>query len=796
MDDIIQDLHFGFRVLQKRPVFASAAILTLAIGVGMTTTMFTLVDAVVLRPLAGTKADGMVYLSLKTADGEIETSPTPELLRLVRDHASSFSRVEAFADRDYAVEVDGEPLRVKGAMASTGFFSFLGIRPRLGRTFLPHDERGSTAPVVVLSHSFWQDRFAGSRGVLGRAIVIEGQTHQIVGVLPRDFRLDTLEEVLLWVPEGSAGELLTEGVPVEGALATLSPEVTVQAAESELAAIIRNNPLNRRADLDWVGDVRTPEELVDPSLKRALFLLQGGAILVLLVACGNLANLLLAQGEARARELAIRSSLGASRGRLTRQLLAETAILVALGGSGGILLTLWALTSLPLFLPPGYAGFALNGTVIVFATGASLLAILAAGLTPALMGSKRNLVEVIKGADVIGGGLPTKMRARRALVTAEVAMAFVLLASAGLLVKSLTGLMTRDLGFAREDLLTVRFELPEKAYEDEAVRMAFYLGLRDSLSASIPAQLGSATVANGLVENLSAVASPLVPEGTPEEDQENQIILTWKVAPDYFDVLDLPLIRGRGFREEDDERVVIINDEIARASFPGKDPVGRQIKLNGSWNRIIGVAASINLPALAQSRLRKLQLFVPFQHDVGTGYTIIARSGPDRAALIERIKEAVWVLDRSIPIMDVSLVEDALAQSLSQERSNAFLMLLFALTALTLGAVGIYGVMAYSVSRRIREMGIRLALGASRRGVVVRVVARGMRTVLAGMLVGGVGSLALGSLLAGFLVEVDPRDPAVFLLAALVTTMVALLATWLPARRAAGASPSDTLRAE
>jgi putative ABC transport system permease protein len=271
------------------------------------------------------------------------------------------------------------------------------------------------------------------------------------------------------------------------------------------------------------------------------------------------------------------------------------------------------------------------------------------------------------------------------------------------------------------------------------------------------------------------------------------------VAPDYFHTLDLPLIRGPGFQDgggSGGEKVVIINDEIARACFPGEDPVGRQIKLNGSWHRIVGVAASIHLPALAQSRLRRFQVFFPFPQNVGAGYTIIARTGVDRAALIERIKEAVWALDRSIPITGVSLVEDALAQSLSQERSNAFLMLLFALTALTLGAVGIYGVVAYSVSRRFREMGIRLALGASASGLVGRVVVGGMGTVLAGILVGAVGSFALGSTLAGFLVEVDPRDPAIFLLVALVTTVVALLATWLPARRAAGASPSDILRAE
>ncbi|MFC1661866.1 ABC transporter permease, partial [Gemmatimonadota bacterium] len=441
LEDLGRDLRFGLRGLRRRPVFALAAILTLSVGIGMTTTMFTLVDAVLLRPLPGSNARGMVYLELETDDGRASTSPTPQLLRLVRDHASSFSRIEAYTTEDFTLMAHGEPLRGRGARASVGFFSFLGVRPGLGRGFLPQDGLGTDNPVVILSHTFWVDRFGESREALGRTLGINGRTHEIIGVLPRDFRVDTPAEALVWIPEGAAGELLAEGVPVEGALAKLRDGVSLDAARAELDAIVQNNPLDRLANLGWVGKVHTPADFVDPSLKRAILLLQAGAVLVLLIACGNLANLLLAQGETRAREFALRASLGAGRGRLVRQLLAESSVLGIVGGGGGILLTTWALDSLPLFLPPGYAGFALNRGVFLFAIGISLICVVAAGLLPALKGSKRNLGEVIKGSTSFAKGLLIRGGLRPILVSGEVAMAFVLLISAALLLKSFAGLM-------------------------------------------------------------------------------------------------------------------------------------------------------------------------------------------------------------------------------------------------------------------------------------------------------------------------------------------------------------------
>ncbi len=799
LDGLLRDVRFGFRGLRRRPVFAVAAVLTLMVGSGMTTTMFTLVDAVLLRPLPGSNAQGMVYLQLESTDGRMWRSPSPELLRLIRDHASSFSRVEAYSTGNYAVSVEGEPLRVYGAQASVGFFSFLGVRTQLGRGFRPGDDKGAGTPVVVLSHTFWAERFGGSPGAPGRTMIIQGRTHEIVGVLPLDFRVDTPREAQFWIPEGAAGELFAEGAPLEGALASLAPGVTIEQARAELDALVRNNPLDRRADTEWKGRVNRPADLIDPALRRALLILQAGAVLVLLIASLNLTNLLLAQGEGRARELALRASLGAGRGRLVRQLLTECAVLGALGGAGGVLLTLWALDALPLFLPPGYAGFSINGPVLLASLAVSMTAILLAGLFPALTGSTRSLAAVLKGRARRRRGFLPSLPFRQALVSVEVAMAFVLLVSAGLLLKSFAGLAAADVGFPRENLLTLRVELAEEEYADAEAQLLFLDRLREEMARAVPPELGEATLASGLIENLSAAIDPLVPEGAAVEEAEPEVFLTWGVTPDYFQVVGLPVTEGRGFLEgegEEGEKVVILSQGVARRYFPEQEAAGRRLRLDQEWYRVVGVARAVNLPSLARSHFRDLQLFFPFAQDPGDGLTVIARLRGDGRAGVDLLKDAVWEVDPTLPIMDVSLVEDALMESLTQERSNALLMVLFALTALVLGGVGIYGVVAYSVGRQIREIGIRLALGATQGGEVGRVVARGMGTVLASLVLGGVGVWAVGTVISDLLVEVSPRDPLVLGLGISVVAGVAFLATWLPARRAAGAGPVESLRGE
>jgi len=606
-------------------------------------------------------------------------------------------------------------------------------------------------------------------------------------------------EALFWVPEGAAGDLFAEGVPLEGALAALAEGVSLEVARAELDAIVQNNPLARRADMGWVGKVHAPRDLIDPSLKTALLLLQAGAILVLLIACGNLTNLLLAQGETRARELALRASLGAGRGRLVRQLLVECAVLGALGGIGGILLTVWALDALPLFLPPGYAGFSMNGWVLLFSIGISLTGILVAGLLPALKGSRRNLSEVIKGAVGRQGGRFRRVGVRQLLVTVEVAGGFVLLVSAALLLKSFSGLMTGDVGFPRQALLSLRLDLPEETYGDDEARLAFLSQLRDEIRVGLPHQLGSATVATGLVEGLAAAIGPVVPEGAVGGEEEDELLITWGVAPDYFEVVGVPLAEGRGFMEGEGlegEEVVIINEVMANKYFADQEVVGRRLRVDDDWYRIVGVAGSVKLPAFAQSSFGDLQLFFPLQQDISGGLTVLARTQGDLGAAVDRLKEAVWKVDPSLPILGVSMVEDALAESLTQERSNTILMILFAITALTLGAVGIYGVVAYSVGQQIREIGIRIALGATQGGEAARVVWGGMKTVVLGLILGILGFFALSSALSGLLYEVSSRDPLVLLLGASAVAGVSLLSTWLPARRAAGSGPLHSLKGE
>jgi predicted permease len=798
IEDLMRDLRFGARNLRRRPAFAVAAVVTLSVGIGMTTTMFALVDSVLLRPLPGSNAEGIVYLELRNDDGGITASPTPQFLRMLRENASSFSRIEAYTTEEFAVTVGGEPVRARGAHVSAGFFSFLGVTPVLGRSFLSEDATGTASPVVLLSHSLWVQRFGRSRGVLGRTLGVNGRAYEIVGVLPRDFRVDSREQALLWIPEATGDDLLAEGTPVDGAMARLAAGVSPEAAQAELDALVRNNPLSRLGGMEWHGKVQAPAGLTDPSLRRAILLLQAAAILVLLIGCGNLVNLLLAQGEGRARELALRASLGAGRGRLLRQLLAESLLLGVSGGAGGLLLTLWTVGVLPSFLPPVYPGVAAHSHVFLFAAAATLFSVSAVGLLPALKGSDRRLGGALRG-EVGRKGFLRRGGTRQLLVTVEVAMTVLLLISAGLLIKSFTRLTRMDTGFDRRDLLTVRVELPQETYEDDASRLAFFDRLQDGLRHGLPDQLGSPTVASGLVQDLGAAFSALAAEGAEGEEEAPHVVITWAVAPGYFKVLGVPILGGRGFTDDDTpggEKVVVVNQTVAGRYFPGRDPVGQRIRMDDTWYRVLGVAGSIRLPDLAQNGVGDLQLFFPLRQNPRRGLTIITRVRGGRSATIEALKGIVWKIDRSVPIQTVARVDDLLAESVAQPRSNALLMVLFGTTALALGAVGVYGVVAYSVNRRIREMGIRLALGASSKEVVARVILDSMKTVGTGVALGVGGMLASGAALSRLLYQVNPRDPWVFLLVLSVTVAVSVLSSWLPTRRVAGSAPLEALRSE
>jgi predicted permease len=800
VETFLGDARFGLRYLKKRPVFAVASILTLSLGIGMTTTMFTLVDSIILTPLPGSNTENVVYLERESESGEFTASPSPQLLRLIRDHASCFSRVEQYSREEFNVLIAGEPLRVSGSRASAGLFTFLGVQAARGRVFHRGDGKAGSMPTVVIDHSLWVDHFGQDPRVVGQTMTIADQVHEVIGVLEPEFRIDCRSEILFWIPAGIGGAVPTDGAPVEGALARLTPGVNVEAAQAELNAIIQNNPLDQVASMNLLGKVRTPEELMDPTLIRVILILQVAAVLVLLIGCGNLTNLLLAQGETRARELALRASLGARRTRLMRQLVVENLGLGLLGGIGGLLLTTWFLHVLPLFLPPGFSGYAVNRQSLLFATALSLLSILVVGVLPAWKGSRRNLNEIIKGDSPALDGAFRSVGTREVLVATEVAMAFVLLFAAGLLLKSFTSLSGMNLGFDRDDLVTFRLDLPESLYKGPEEQLAFYARLRERLAYALPPEIGSTTVSTGLVENLEAMIAPLAPEGeAPAPREQSKILLTRAVSPGHFAFLGIPILHGREFDEDDgqgEEKLIIINDRTAQQVFPGIDPTGRQLAIREDWYRVVGVSGSVNLPGLAQNNLSEHQVYYPFRQSVGSGLTVIARVRRNQDVAIDLIRQAIHEIDPALPIMGIAEVRDLVSNSLRQERSNSFLMTLFAASALALGVIGIYGVVAYSVSQRIREMGIRLVVGATHGQIVGEIVKGGMKTVLAGVLLGTLGALTLGSSLNRFLYEVNPRDVQVYILVSAGIAAMACIAAWLPARRVAGAEPLESLRSD
>ncbi|MCK5653004.1 MAG: ABC transporter permease, partial [Gemmatimonadetes bacterium] len=664
LETLARDLRCGLRTLGKRRAFAVAAIVTLGVGIGMTTTMFSVVSSVILRPLPVQNADGLVYLRRYSREVGMSAEPNPQMVQLIREEASSFNRVETLAVTELDLVGDGEPLRVGGVQVSGGFFSFLGVNPALGRIILPGDDAEGSPAVAVLSHRFWVDRFGEDPGVLGRSLRTDDQAYRIVGVLPPEFRLASYLNLPVWIPHTPAVGSQSAGTPVE-VLARLADGVSAEAAQAELDAILRRTPLEDAEGLIWEGRVETPRDRIDDNLRTAVLVLQIAAGLVLLIGCGNLANLLLALGEARTRELALRSALGAGRGRLVRQLLVESSLLGILGGGLGLLLTVWSLGVLPSLLPQDLGHLRIDAGVLAFALGVSLLSVLGFGLLPALRGSPHNLAESIKGGRAREAEKGSRFGVRGILVGAEVAMAVVLLLAAGLLAKSFLGLSALDTGFDRTEIVSVSFQLRGDRYADPEVQTPFYADLFGRIQTRFVSQGVPATIASNFISDLAAIYEAPMPEGMESSAEETpRLILTRAVAPDFFRTLGVPLHQGRGFLPGDDaeaEQVVVVNDGLARRYFQGQDPVGSRLRLGEEWYRVVGVAETLRLPALESYGLSELQVYYPFAQSPGVGMTVLTRVAGDRSSTIQLLKEEIWSIDPSIPISRVATADELLA---------------------------------------------------------------------------------------------------------------------------------------
>ncbi|MBV9772848.1 MAG: ABC transporter permease [Gemmatimonadetes bacterium] len=803
MDTLLQDLRYGLRALLRSPGFAVVAILTMALGIGASTAIFGVVDAVLLRPLPFPEPERLVRIrGVGESGGEGNVSvPNFEDWR-----AMSRSFEEMGIGTQWPVNLTGDsPERVGGAVVSSGFFRTLGVRPALGRTFLPGEDRVGGPRVVVLAHDLWRRRFGGDPGVLGRTLQLDGEGFTVVGVMPADFHPPFQErETALWKPigfrmtAGSADERSSAYFQVVG---RLRPGVTPEQAREEMRAVARR--LEERypqADRGLSARVQPLHEAVAGDLRPALLVLLAAVGCVLLIACANVASLLLARVAARRREMAVRGALGATRVRIARQLLTEALLLSLLAGALGVLLSVWGsqlLVALSPFDLPGLVDVGTDWRVLAFALAASLGTGVLFGMIPAVHASRADLHGAIKeGARGSSGG--RHVTARALLVVSEVALALVLLCGAGLLLRSFALLRRVDPGFDPAHVLAVDLVLPQSRYTTSEAQAALYRRVLDNLRA-IPG-VASAGATTTLPLSGDQLSSGFIVEGreTPAPGASHEAGLDM-VSPDYFRTLGIALRRGRAFTDRDGAKapsVVVVNETLARRYFPGTDPVGERIRLDGSDqpSEIVGVAADVRHRALGTEA--PPTVYVPFEQSALPFATLVVRTAADPEAFAGAARRAVLAADPHQPVSRVRSMSQVLAGSVAEQRFNLLLLGAFAAAAMTLAAIGLYGVMAYSVAQRSREIGIRMALGAAPRDAVRLVVGEGIRLALAGGVLGLVAAAAATRLLASLLYRVTPGDPWTFAAVVALLGGTALLASYLPARRATRVDPMVSLRSE
>jgi putative ABC transport system permease protein len=790
MGTLWQDIKYGARMLWQNRTVTLIAVLALALGIGANTTIFTVVNAVLLRPLPYPDPDTLVMVwGTHPQIGREEMSP-PDFVD-VREQQQSFSRLAGGLLRTFNLTGDGEPEQMIGAMATADLFSVLGLEPLAGRSFTADEDRPGGPNVVVLGYGNWQRRFGGSADVLGRVISLNGEPYEIVGVAPPALVFPTDAE--LYVPLALDATGFSRRANSLAVLGRLKPGVTLAQARADLHGIMeRLEQEYPQSNTGWRAEpVRLHEQLVG-DVRTPLLVLLGAVGFVLLIACANVANLLLARASSRQREMAIRSALGAGRWRLARLLLTESVVLAVLAGGAGLLLAAWGTELLVGAAPaqiPRLAGVGMDPTVLLFTLLLSVATGLVFGAVPAISGSRINLADALRagGRGTTGG----RHRLRKLLVVSEVALSLVLLAGAGLLIRSLYGLLYSDPGFDSSNLLTMRVVLPRSQYPTPAHWSEFHQQAAARMHA-LPGVVSTTTVTPMPLSGGVRYSSFAV-EGRPPVDPGTvQDASTLFVGEGFLQTLRIPLLAGRGFDDFDrGARSVLINQTMARRYFAGEEPVGRRLTFGNpadpetDWWTIVGVVADMRHEPVESSVYPAIYRFQP---TLGTNLVVRTEGRP--LALVGPVRGVFRSLDPELPITSVRTMEEALAAALGDRRFAMWLLAIFAGLALLLASIGIYGVMSYSVTERTQEIGIRLALGADRGGILRLVIGQGMALAAVGLVLG------IGAGLAGMLHGVSPSDPLIYISVAGLLAAVALAACWLPARRATRVDPVVALRHE
>jgi putative ABC transport system permease protein len=805
MWNVIQDVRFAARMLRRYPGFTVVAVLALALGIGANTAVFAVVNGVLLRPLPFPEADRLFLVSYLPPPGgpfQFEPSLSDRHYLEFRGHDKLFEQLAAFSARPVSLTGAGEPVRLPAARVTSDFLSALRVNPAIGRAFLNEEADPGRDHVVLLGDRLWRDRFNADRHVVGQSISLDGVSHLVVGVMPPGFAFPSKAD--LWTPMAIRTNPHNSFMfPVVG---RLKPGVSREQAQAELVSIaggLPRDPRDKRREM--VAQILPLKELVVGDIRKSLMIFLGAVAFVLLIACANVANLLLMRAASRQQEIAVRAALGASRRRLILQLLTESLMVSLAGGAAGMLLAIWGVPILLALAPAGQIprvqDIRIDGGVLAFTLGLSLLTGLVFGLAPAFQAARRGLHAAMGE----GGRTSTARREgiRGVLVVAEVALALVLLTGAGLMLKSFLRMRAVDPGFRPENVLTMTVDLPDSVYRNASDLKAFHQSTLEKLS-RVPGVLRAGAVnwlplagALTMGDFHRADGRPLPPEYMVDKPG---------VSPGYFQTMGIRSLSGRDFSERDTATapgVAIVSSSVARDLWPGENPVGQRITLEDNpkpqdWLTIVGVVEDVRQQSLKKKPA--VTIYQPLPQVTRPFFlshmTFAVRTASDPVRVASAMRSVLHEVDRDQPVQKIATMEELVAATTAEPLFQARLLGGFSIIALLLSAIGIYGVLAYSVTERTHEIGIRMALGAGRRDVLRMVLSRTMMLAAAGVALGTVGALAVTRVLAKVLFEVKPTDPATFIAVAVTLAAVALLAGFIPARRASGVEPLVALRYE
>jgi putative ABC transport system permease protein len=794
LETVWQDLCYGARMLLKNPGFAVVAVITLALGIGANTAIFSVINTVLLRPLPYEDPDRLLYIGTAVQQGAPEGCSLPDFTDW-REQSRSFERMAASTPRAFNFTGAGDAERLNGQAVTSDFFPALSNRLAFGRSFLPEEDRPGASGVVILSYGLWQRQFGSNPDAVGQSVMLDGQTHTVVGIAAPDLWLPS--EADLWVPlamDPGQARRRNNSFFVVG---RLKPGVSLDQARAEMASIsARLGQQYPQTNREWRARLAPLHDLLAGNSRQMLLVLLAAVGLILLIACANVANLLLARGAARGREIAVRSAFGAGRGRLVRQLLTESILLALLGGAVGVIIAILGIDALVGFganVIPRSSEIGVDARVLGFTVLLSMLTGVLFGLAPALQISRRNLNDALKE----GGRAWTMSRGRRlrpALVVAEVAICLTLLIGVTLLVRTLYGVLNVDAGFNRENLLTMQISLPRMKYGSDQQVAAFYQRLLEGVRGA-PGVV-SATAVSPLP--LSGMGSFLAFGIAGRSDGGDANVLS--VGDRYIETIGIPLLLGRPLTEQDGQggqKAALINQSFARRYFDGQNPIGHLVTFDGpqttraSWITIVGVVADTKHYAVDTAVYPAIYIARPVH-----SMTLVARARDNSLSLVSAVRAEVRKLDRDLPVHNVQTMDQALRAWMGHARFTVFLLLIFAAVALALAAVGLYSVMSYAVSQRTREIGVRMALGARRKDVMMMVIGQAIKLAGAGILIGLGGALALTRLMKTMVFGVSVTDPLTYVTIVSLLTLVAPLACWIPARRATRVDPMVALRAD